>query len=119
MYRGAQLGNTDHWLLITNIKIKLKVDHSAKPKNWLDMSHLQDPQILATYSCNIVNRLNVISEENAGDWKHFKDVITGATKEVIRDQHKTARQPWISNVTIQIINQHHEAQLQGNFEKYR
>ena len=26
-----------------------------------------------------------------------------------RDQYKTARQPWISNATIQIINQHHEA----------
>ena len=42
--RGAQLGNTDHWLLITNITIKIKVDHATRPETHLDMSHLQDPQ---------------------------------------------------------------------------
>ena len=66
-----------------------------------DRSHLQEPQIQASYSCIIVNRFSAISEENADDWQHFKESITGAV---------------IFNATIQIMNQHCEGQLQGNVE---
>ena len=60
VYRGAQISNTDHWLLITNIRIKLKADHSIRTKTWLDLSHLQDPQIQVTYSCSTANGFNTI-----------------------------------------------------------
>ena len=68
------------------------------------MSYLQDTLIRAAYSYSIVNKLNAISVENAGGWKYFNDAITDAAKEAMRDQYKTARQPLISNVTIQIIS---------------
>ena len=85
VYRGAQLDNINHWLLIISVGIKLKVDHSARPETWLDRSHLQDPHIQATYSCSIVNSFNAILGGNDDDLQHFKDAITGAAKEALED----------------------------------
>ena len=73
------------------------------------MSHLQDPQI----------EQHIAAALEIGSMPYNRRMVvtgnTGAAKEVIRDQHRTARQPWISNATMQIINQHHEAQIARQF----
>ena len=114
VYRGAKLGCTDHQLLIANIWMTLKIDHCARPETKLVMSHSEDPHIWATYSSNIVNRFYAILEENASDKQHFKGVVTGAAKEALGNWHKLTKQPWISDMIIQIISGHCKLQLWGN-----
>ena len=51
VFKCAQLGNTDHWLLTTCLRIKLKVERLVKGKPHSDVPCLKDPQIAATYTC--------------------------------------------------------------------
>jgi len=45
VYRGAQLGNTDHRMLVGTFKLKLKLSRPAQNSRPLDSCRLKDPTI--------------------------------------------------------------------------
>ena len=104
VYQCNQLCNTDHSLLTAQLRIRLKVDHSAKLRTRLNLSYLWNPYIAITYTCNISNRLSTLSEEHLSNWQYFKGTVNDAAKEAIGYLHQMMKWPWISNEARSSIN---------------
>ncbi|XP_066301877.1 craniofacial development protein 2-like [Branchiostoma lanceolatum] len=83
VYRGAQLGNTDHRLLIAHMRLKLKADPSTKRQVRLDSTRLKDPQIQETFKCAITNRYNALAPDETTDWERFRSEAFKAAEEAI------------------------------------
>lgn len=60
VYPGAQLGSTDHRLLVA--QLRLKISPRVPPR--LRSSHLQDPTITSLFTCSISNRYNALPKED-------------------------------------------------------
>ena len=56
VFRGAQLGNTDHRMLVAQLKLRLKADPTTKHQPRLDSTRLLDPVMASSYHCTISNR---------------------------------------------------------------
>ena len=119
VYRGAELGNTDHRLLVAEIKLKLKTNTPAKFLPRLDSARLSDPAMQASYQCAITNRYSVLADEVSTDWQHFKSEVCRAAEETIGRAKPAPKKPWISNETLEIIEQRRAARLSGDSDSYR
>ena len=53
VFRGAQLGNTDHRLLCANIRLKLKAPPGSHQHHQPDISRLADPSTKLQYQCEM------------------------------------------------------------------
>jgi len=119
VYRGAQLGNTDHRMLVGTFKLKLKLSRPAQNSRPLDSRRLKDPTIASAYKCSISNKFNALADATRSDWKHFAEEVThsvACTAGAIRHRPKTH---WISSDTLKIIDQRRSACLSGNLAEYR
>ena len=119
VFRGAQLGNTDHRMLIANLRLKLKATTPAKRIQKLDSSRFQDPAIKESYSCAISNRFSALDGESLTDWSLFKSEVVQAAFDTIGQQHQSPKKPWISQETLDIINHRRAARLRGDLDEYR
>ncbi|KAI8510935.1 hypothetical protein Bbelb_118510 [Branchiostoma belcheri] len=75
VYRGAQLANTDHRLLVAHVRMKLKADPTAKKERRIDSAQLLDPLIQEKYMCSISNRFNALTQDETADWQSFKTEV--------------------------------------------
>ncbi|KAI8493288.1 hypothetical protein Bbelb_292920 [Branchiostoma belcheri] len=117
VYRGAQLGNTDHRLLIAHIRLKLKNDPSTKRKVHMDSSPLKDPLIKEIYTCAIVNRYNALASDALPDWLLIKTETYKAAQETLGRGRPSQKQP--SQETLAIIENRRAARLWGDLNEYR
>lgn len=85
VFRGAQLGNTDHRMLIADMRLKLKAKPSATGLSRLDSSRIQDPANKELYNCAISNHFTALTDDTLIDWQHFKTKVFKATKDIPRD----------------------------------
>ncbi|XP_042855593.1 craniofacial development protein 2-like [Penaeus japonicus] len=114
VYRGAEIGNTDHRLLIADMKLKLKANPSNKFQPRLNSAKLADPVIQTSYQCSISNRFNALANDNSDNWQHFKQEVCKAAEETIGRTRPSPKQPWISMETLKIIDLRREARLRGD-----
>ena len=119
VYRGAQLGNTDHRLLVATLRLKLKADPSNKFQPQIDIARLKDPVISYQYSCDIANRFSALSLEHADSWPMFKTSVLTSASKILGSRKTTPRKPWISSDTFRIIEARRAARLNGNTEEFR
>ncbi|GAA6094295.1 uncharacterized protein LOC124628743 [Tachysurus ichikawai] len=91
VYRGAELGNTDHRLLVAHLKLKLRANRHTKTLPRLDSSLLSDPNIATDFSCAIRRTFDNLAKDK----------------------------PWISERTLNIIDRRHEARLRSDLTEYR
>ncbi len=71
LFRGAQLGNTDHRLLCANIRLKLKAPPGSRQHHQPDISRLADPSTKLQYQCEISNSYDALAE-STDQWEDFK-----------------------------------------------
>jgi len=76
VYRGAQLGNTDHRMLVGTFKLNLKLSRPARNSRPLDSCRLEDPTIASAYKCSISNKFNALADAARSDWKNFAEEVT-------------------------------------------
>ncbi|CAH1271086.1 ZNF195 [Branchiostoma lanceolatum] len=119
VYRGAQLGNTDHRLLMAHMRLKLKADPSTKRQVRLDSTRLKDPHIQETFKCAITNRYNALAPDETTDWERFRSEAYKAAEEAIGKSRPSPKQPWISPETLDIIDRRRDARLRGDLNEYR
>ncbi|GAA6082950.1 transient receptor potential cation channel subfamily V member 1-like, partial [Tachysurus ichikawai] len=74
VYRGAELGNTDHRLLVAHLKLKLRAYQHTKTLPRLDSSLLSDPNIATDFSCAIHHTFDNLAKDKA-DRQTFKESI--------------------------------------------
>ncbi|KAI8496714.1 hypothetical protein Bbelb_253690 [Branchiostoma belcheri] len=119
VYRGAQLANTDHRLLVAHMRMKLKADPTAKKERRIDSSQLLDPLIQEKYMCSISNRFNALTQDETADWQNFKTEVLKAAEETVGRSRPAPKKPWISHETLHIIDYRRAARLRGDMTEYR
>lgn len=119
VYRGAQLGNTDHRLLIADVKLKLKTTPDPQTRLRYDSKLLKDPNIAQRFACSISNRFNAIAYGESNGWESFKSGILSATTEALPPTRQVPKKPWISMQTMEIIDKRRQARLAGQTNEYR
>ncbi len=69
VYRGAELGNTDHRLLVAQLKLKLRANQHIKTQPRLDSSLLSDPNIAKDFCCAIRRTFDNLATDKVNDWQ--------------------------------------------------
>ncbi|KAL1251969.1 hypothetical protein QQF64_019765 [Cirrhinus molitorella] len=106
--KGADAA-TDHHLLTTRLKLKLK-RNDTQPAGSVkyNLSLLKDQQIKAAYTLTLKNRFQVLQELITEEtdvqelWHGMRDAITETCKEILRPK-KHKHKDWISMDTLQKI----------------
>ena len=104
VFRGAD-ANSDHYLVTTLIKLKLKKQPTeGEQRKLLDITRLKSPAVLKEFVIDIKNRfsaLSNISEEEGTvekQWENIKDTYNGAAEEKIGLKRKKSKN-WLSSGT--------------------
>ena len=71
------------------------------------------------YFCEITNRFAALNHEETDQWDRFKQEITAAAENTIGNARPTPKNPWVSNATLEIIEQRRAARLAGDMAEYR
>ena len=118
VFRGAQLGNTDHRLLCANIRLKLKAPPGSRQHHQPDISRLADPSTKLQYQCEISNRYDALAE-STDQWEDFKNTITACATKCLGRRRSRPKKPWITPATLEIIESRRSARLHGDLTEYR
>ena len=76
-YRSAELGNTDHRLVVSNLRLRLKAQKSDHRLPKLDLNNLANSNTRQLYAVSISNRFDCLGQisESEEAWKLFKDGV--------------------------------------------
>ena len=118
VYRGAELGNTDHRLLIATLCIHLKSETQRPRITKFDVAKLKDPTIAESFSVEVTNRFTALSNNQQDDWETFKDSLLASAASTLKCE-RLPRRPWISPETMLLIEKRREARLNGHMLEYR
>ncbi|KAK7940027.1 hypothetical protein WMY93_003353 [Mugilogobius chulae] len=119
VYRGTELGNTDHRLLVAQLKLKLRANQHTKTQPRLDSSLLTDPYIASDFIRSIRRTLNALAPNKVTDWITFKESVIQSAHNVLGRSRPSPKKPWISEKTLDLINLRREARLRGDMPEYR
>ena len=100
VFRGAQLGNTDHRLLCANICLKLKAPRSRQ-HHQPDISRLTDPSTKLQYQCEVSNRFDALTD-STDQWEDFNNAITTSVAQCLGRRRSRPKKPWITPATPEI-----------------
>ena len=117
VYRGAQLGNTDHRMLAADLRLRLMFQRAVHHQPRLDMAAPKNDDTQRAYS--ILLYLQYTLPEQLSDWPTFKTSVTAAAQNALGRSRPAAKQPWISSTTLNIVNRRREARLRGDRALYR
>ena len=95
VFRGAQLGNSDHRLLCANICLKLEAPRSRQ-LHQPDISRLADHSTKLLYLCEVSNRYDVLAE-STDQWEDFKNTITACATKCLGRRRSRPKKPWITH----------------------
>ena len=125
VYRSAELGCTDHRLVVATVNVKLK---RAQPKAELqrntkvEIDRLKVPEYASQYAVTVANRFAALdtSHELTIDqtWKQFEDTITSSALETVGPKIKRKR-VWISEQSLQLVENCRAARLNNQDDRYR
>ena len=119
-YRSAELGNTDHRMVVATLRLRLRAQGQERRPPKLDLSSLATSQMQQKYALDISNRfscLQVLDDPEVA-WKSFKDnILDSAGSTIGRSRHKN--KPWISQETLSVIELRRKARLAKNMPEYR
>ena len=119
VYRGAQLGDTDHRMLVGTFKLKLKFYRPAQNSRPLGLCRLDDPIIASAYKCSFSDKFNTLTNALRPDWKHFTEEVTQSVACTAGPIRHRPKKPCISSDTLKIIDQRRSARISGNLAEYR
>ncbi len=110
VYRGADV-NSDHYLLIAKIKLKLKNPDNSGEKSVrkYDVSKLKDLEVVSEFKLQLRNRFTALQDDHENEtadgpelieskWTQFKTVYQETAESVIGYKKNTSK-PWLSKET--------------------
>jgi len=119
-YRSAEIGNTDHRLVVANMRLRLQAQRSQPRPTKIDVSRLSDQEIRSKYAIDVSNRFDALLpfESSEDAWISFKkNVLESATANIGRA--KRAKKAWVQFDTLDVIEQRRKARLLGDMPTYR
>ncbi len=122
VYRSFDI-DSDHLPVIATLKVKLKRHRPAPAKTFRpNLVRLQDHRVRSMFAAEVSSRLRASGEVTGQSvnetWYKFKDALVASAKEVIGVK-KAAKKPWITQGTLDIIEQRRAAMQRGDREEYK
>ena len=108
-FRGADIGQTDHYLLVSKVRLKLKKTQVNNRKPLFDSGKLAEQDTREEFKLNIESKLEALPDhanapEVEGLWSSIKRVYTEAAEEVLGRRRKREEE-WISEEAWRIIKE--------------
>ena len=118
--RSTELGNTDHRLVCADLRLRLHAQRSERKPVAADIGRLKEPDTRQKYSIEISNRFEALGSLNSSEdlWKHFKSQTSEAAQLVL-GKRSYPKKSWLTNETLQVIEQRRKARLLGDMTTYR
>ena len=126
VFRSGELGCTDHRIVVATVNIKLKRTQPKSTTNRLaDVAKLvdpEDPSIATNYSVAVSNRFSALQYmedlpiEEA--YEQFQNVLVPTALEVAGPRKKR-RHAWISDESLQLVEDCRRARLNGHSNIYK
>jgi len=120
VYWSAQFLNTDHRLFVTTVKLHLKSSRMVPSQPWLDVGKLKDERLAVEFANRLSGDLGGLGALGGpeGLWSAFKttvlDVVGGCL-----GTHGRAKKNFVSQETLDAIDQSCRARLNGRAELFR
>ena len=118
-YQGADI-NSDHSLLVSKMKFRLKKIEKRKIKEQYNLDMLKQDNIQKQYAVEVRNRFNaLLCEESVqsdnGDesriekkWKCFKESVHEATKECTEKIERKKNKEWMTDDILKLMEERRE-----------
>ena len=107
-FRGADIGQTDHYLLISKVRLKLKKERKNTRSPVFDSGKLVEPSVKREFVQTLENKLQAPLESNEegveGIWITIKKAYTETAEEVL-GRRRRRREEWISQEAWQKIKE--------------
>jgi len=123
VYRSLDI-DSDHYPVIATLKLNLKSTGPHQTIHFIpDLSVLSKPAVRKRYAATVSRALSGVStatESHSVDrlWTCYKSTLDTAAWEVLGPRRQ-AKQSWISQATLSIIEQRRKAVLAGEVEEYK
>ncbi|GFS03903.1 RNA-directed DNA polymerase from mobile element jockey-like [Elysia marginata] len=111
---------SDHVPVTAKFKLKLKKTRKLPTNIKLDLAILKTNQSLREkYQISVQNKFEALKEVEKIEeqWENFKSVLTEAATEVIPSLERKAKQKWMTNEILEMMDERRKAK--GNKEKYK
>ena len=118
VFRGAQLANTDHRMLVATLTLKLKRTPANKVLRHA-VHALEKPTVRQHFALTISNRYAALEDNASTDWPTFRDAVTSTATDVLGSRGAAPKRPWISPQTLSIIEERRHARLNNDKQTYR
>ncbi|XP_065568801.1 uncharacterized protein LOC136032419 [Artemia franciscana] len=111
-YRSAELGSSDHRLVVSNLRLHLKAQKSDHRPPKLDLNNLANSNTRQVNAVTISNRFDCLGQisESEEAWRLFKDGVLLSVESTI-GHLKPRKKSWISQETLDAIEQRRKARL--------
>ena len=112
VYRGAEFNNTDHRLLMAQLKFKIKNMVQTK-KRRPDLEKLKDPKVPEQYQIALKNRFQTLVDEMEGKdveslWSDFKETAKSTIMAVCGESDRK-KDDWITPEVMAAVERKQEA----------
>ena len=119
-YRSAELGYADNRLVCADLRLRLHAQRSKRKPVAADIGKLKEPDTCQKYSIEISSRFEAHGSLNSCEdlWKHFK-LQTSEEAQLVLGKRSYPKKSWLTNETLQVIEQRRKARLLGDMTTYR
>ena len=103
VYRGADFCNTDHRLVVSEMRIRFPANKKPK-RSLIDIEKLKNLEIQSDYGCKIANRFGLLHDEvlsTEDEWTQLKEAVVLSATEVCGTK-KRKRPAWLSDDVIRL-----------------
>ena len=114
-FRGADIGQTDHYLLVSKVRVKLKRIPRISRKPIFNSSKLADRAVRQEFQQKLETKLEALPEsadmtEVEGAWFTIKKAYTETAEEVL-GRRRRRKDEWISEEAWQVIQEKKELKV--------
>ena len=118
-YRSAELGNVDHRVVCTDLRLCLHAQWLERKPVTADIGKLKEPDTCQKYSIETLNCFEPLGSLNSSKdlWKHFK-LQTSKAAQLVLGKRSYPKKSWLTNETLQVIEQRRKARLLVDMTTY-
>ena len=120
VYRSAQFLNTDHRLVVATLKLQLKSRRMVPSQPSLDVGKLKDERVAEEFANRLSGDLRGLGALGNPEelWSAFKTTIFDVAGGCL-GPHRREKKNFVSQGTLDTIDQHRRARLKGRAELFR
>lgn len=123
VFRSAELGRTDHRLLVATFHLRLRRANTQPTSNRRlipDTEKLYTPRYANSYSIAVRNRFATLDPPQSleDDLEQLRETLLPVAVEVLGER-RTRKRPWISDSSLDLVDRCRQARLNGLTSSYR